>query len=159
MVSFSSCSCHIGPGSRDHTLLSKARAPAHYHHPHSCPCLQDMEKITLASHPAQKLSQKTRVPEAVTWWPSQAWWSRNVRPFSSRVSLTGREATPTPRSQLNGNSSASASDPGCWSTMQEMGVAKTQGIQSNVSLILGPGRSQPLLLGSPTLPPAVLRGI
>lgn len=32
--------------------------------------------------------------------PPQAWWGWHVRPFSSRMSLTGREATTPPPAQV-----------------------------------------------------------
>lgn len=158
MVSFSSCPCHIGAGSRNCTLLSQPRALVHYDHPHPCPCPKTWRN-KLASHPAHKRSQKTRVPGAVTWWPPQAWQGKHMRPFSSRGCHLLAERPPIPGAQLNGNSSASASDPGCWSTMQKRGGAETQSRGSSISFETAPREAAGSSAGPPTLPPVGSRGI
>ena len=130
------------------------QSQAHFHRPCPCPRPEDREKQT-CQPPAQNQSQKTRVPGAVTWCPpppTRPWWGRNVRPFSSRVLLTVREATSIPRSQLNGNSSASASNPRLLVCSAWMGMSETQGTLSASAWTLGLGRSQPLLLAPPPNP-------
>lgn len=74
------------------------------------------------------------------------------------MSLTGREAGPIPRSPLNGNSCASASDPGCWSAVQGMGVAEIQDTRS-MSPDTRPREITATSAGAPYPSPSGLTGI